>query len=333
MKRLFSILALAVAVTVQADNIQVQITDVDNPEIRAAMEATVGVLLDEANAAQTEGRELNTTEMHLNDGVSTSLSMLWENTPFECVDQSLVLRALTTSTGWQVRNIPLMMRPIGGNFNEREYHEAVIDFDRKGHVESFHLTIDQQLYMQVIKSNLEMTDLRRRQLILDYVERFRTAYNEKNKNFLEEIFSDDALIITGKVVSQRTKDGIKLPDKISYKKQGKREYLNNLFAIFDSKGRIDVSFDGIDVMRHPVKPDFYGVTLHQGWSTYNKNGTPGYHDDGYVFLLWDFRDELHPQIHVRTWQPDAFDQTGSGKKQPIPKSQVFSLADFDLDED
>ena len=316
MKRILSIFALAVSMTAQADNIQVQITDVDDPNIQAAMEATVGVLLDEANEAQSEGRELNTTEMHLNDGVSTSLSMLWENTPFECEDEVLVLRALTTSTGWQLRNIPLMMRPIGGNFNEREYHEAVIDFDRKGHIESFHLTIDQQLYMQVIKSNLEMTDLRRRQLILDYVERFR-----------------DALIITGKVVTQRTKDGIKLPDKITYKKQGKREYLNNLFAIFDSKGRIDVSFDGIDVMRHPVKPDFYGVTLHQGWSTYNKNGTQGYRDEGYVFLLWDFRDEQHPQIHVRTWQPDAFDQTGSGQKTPIPKNQVFSLADFDLDED
>jgi len=332
MKRKFVLLSLIISLASQADNIQVHITDVDNPAIQAAMEATVGVLLDEANAAQAANRELNMLEMHLSDEVSTSLSMLWENTPFQCEDQTLVLRALTTSTGWQVRNIPLMMRPIGGNFNEREYHEAVIDFNRKGHIESFHLTIDQQLYMQVIKSNLEMTDLRRRQLILDYVERFRTAYNEKNKNFLEDIFSDDALIITGKVVSQRTKDGIKLPEKITYKKQGKREYLNNLFAIFDSKGRIDVSFDAIEVMRHPAKTDFYGVTLHQGWSTYNKNGTPGYRDDGYVFLLWDFRNEEHPQIHVRTWQPDAFDQTGSGKKTPIPKDEVFSLADFDFDD-
>lgn len=333
MKRILFFFALSISLVTQADNIQVHITDVGDTNIQAAMEATVSVLLDEANAAQAAGRELNTTQLHLSDGVSTSLSMLWENTPFQCEDQSLVLRALTTSTGWQVRNIPLMMRPIGGNFNEREYHEAVIDFNRKGHIESFHLTIDQQLYMQVIKSNLEMTDLRRRQLILDYVERFRTAYNEKNKNFLEEIFSDDALIITGKVVSQRTKEGIKLPDKITYKQQGKREYLNNLFAIFDSKGRIDVSFDGIEVMRHPAKTDFYGVTLHQGWSTYNKNGTQGYHDDGYVFLLWDFRNEQHPQIHVRTWQPDAFDQSGSGQKTPIPKNQVFSLADFDLDEE
>ena len=102
MKRFLTLFALAVTLTAQADNIQVQITDVDDSNIQAAMEATVGVLLDEANAAQAAGRELNTTEMHLSDDVSTSLSMLWENTPFQCEDQSLVLRALTTSTGWQV---------------------------------------------------------------------------------------------------------------------------------------------------------------------------------------------------------------------------------------
>ena len=333
MKKTFFFLAIFACLSVQADNIKVMLTDVDDPGIQAAMEATISVLLDEANAAQAAGRELDCSHLHLADDVSTSLSMLWENTPFMCEDTELVLRALTTSTGWQVRNIPLMMRPIGGSFNEREYHEAVLDFDRKGHIESLHLTIDQQLYMQVIQSNLEMTDLRRRQLILDYVERFRTSYNEKNKNFLEEIFSDDALIITGKVVTQRTRDGIKLPDKIIYKKQGKREYLNNLFAIFDNNGRVNVSFDEIEVMRHPTRPDFYGVTLHQGWSTFKKNGAQGYHDDGYVFLLWDFQNEQHPQIHVRTWQPDAFDQTGSGQKARIPKDQVFSLADFDIDDD
>ena len=26
-------------------------------------------------------------------------------------------------------------------------------------------------------------------------------------------------------------------------------------------------------------------------------------DDGYVFLLWDFNDEEHPKIYVRSWSP------------------------------
>ncbi len=54
------------------------------------------------------------------------------------------------------------------------------------------------------------------------------------------------------------------------------------------------------------------MTLHQSWrsSTYN--------DDGWLFLLWDFNDEEHPQILVRTWQED----------QAAAAEGVFSHHDF-----
>ena len=42
--------------------------------------------------------------------------------------------------------------------------------------------------------------------------------NEHNINFLDAIFSDDALIITGKVIERKTPDGIRLPDEVIYKK-------------------------------------------------------------------------------------------------------------------
>ena len=177
--------------------------------------------------------------------------------------------------------------------------------------------------MNVIRENKEITDLRRRQLILDYVEQFRTAYNQKDLDFLEAIFSDDALIITGTVVKRKTSDGIPLPDKITYKKQDKQTYLTNLARVFRNNTTIRVTFDEIEVMRHPVNKDFYGVTLHQGYTSDN------YHDDGYLFLLWDFRDEQQPQIHVRTWQPDAYNSDGTGTKR-IPKDEIFSLSDFDI---
>ena len=76
-------------------------------------------------------------------------------------------------------------------------------------------------------------------------------------------------------------------------------------------------------MRHPGHKDFYGVTLHQGYSS------DRYHDDGYLFLLWDFRNEDCPQIHVRTWQPDSYNPDGKGNRR-IPKDEIFSLSDFDI---
>ena len=292
---------------------------ISNAAIKSKMENAVSRMLNEINAAQSAGRSLNFSAMgNLDTRVQQSMAMLWENSPFICTDDDIVEHCITTGSGYQVRNIPLMMKPTGEReFGEDEYQEAVISFDKQGNVESFYLSISMNLYMNVIKSNMELTDLRRRQLILDYVEQFRTAYNQKDINFLNQVFSDDALIITGKVITTKHREGF-TSQKIQYNKQSKEQYIKNLRGIFARNSYIKVTFDEIEVMRHPVNPNFYGVTLLQGWTSGK------YHDDGYLFLLWDFTNENAPQIHVRTWQPDKI----GGKA--LPKDEVFSLSDFDI---
>lgn len=320
MKRIiFMFMVLLASLQVNADNISFTISDgIDNAAIKSKIERSVSSMLTEINAAQNAGRYLNFGVMGVNTRVQQSMAMLWENTPFICTDDEIIEHCITTATGYQVRNIPLMMKPTGErDFNEDEYQEAVISFDKQGNVESFYLSISMNLYMNVIKSNLELTDLRRRQLILDYVEQFRTAYNQKDINFLNQVFSDDALIITGKVITTKHAEGF-TSQKIQYNKQSKEQYIKNLRGVFQRNSYIKVTFDEIEVMRHPVNPNFYGVTLLQGWTSGQ------YHDDGYLFLLWDFTNEEAPQIHVRTWQPDKI----GGKT--LPKDEVFSLSDFDI---
>ena len=321
MRKLLLIVIVALfAIQGQADNVTFTVSDgIDNASIKSKIESGVSRMLTEINAAQEAGRSLNFSAMgNVGTRVQQSMAMLWENSPFVCTDEEIIEHCLTTGTGYQVRNIPLMMKPTGEReFGEDEYQEAVISFDKQGNVESFYLSISMNLYMNVIKSNLELTDLRRRQLILDYVEQFRTAYNQKDINFLNQVFSDDALIITGKVITTKHAEGF-TSQKIQYNKQSKEQYINNLKGVFARNSYIKVTFDEIQVMRHPVNPNFYGVTLLQGWTSGK------YHDDGYLFLLWDFTNESAPQIHVRTWQPDKI----GGKA--LPKDEVFSLSDFDI---
>ena len=321
MKRLLSFFFVALfAVYGKADNVTFTISDgIDNASVKSKMESSVSRMLTEINAAQEAGRSLNFSAMgNIGSRVQQSMAMLWENSPFVCTDGEIIEHCITTGNGYQVRNIPLLMKPTGEReFNEDEYQEAVVSFDRQGNVESFYLSISMNLYMNVIKSNLELTDLRRRQLILDYVEQFRTAYNQKDIKFLNQVFSDDALIITCTVIQQKHSEGFSTP-KIKYNKLSKEQYIQKLRGVFARNSYIKVTFDEIEVMRHPVNPNFYGVTLLQGWTS----GT--YHDDGYLFLLWDFTNESAPQIHVRTWQPDKI-----GDK-PLPKDEVFSLSDFDI---
>lgn len=44
-------------------------------------------------------------------------------------------------------------------------------------------------------------------------------------------------------------------------------------------------------MRHPTMDGIYGVSLRQQYKS------DRYADDGYLFLLWDFRNESMPLIH------------------------------------
>ena len=317
MKKNLIFLLMFVAQNIMAD-VTVQIDGIDNTTVKAKMERTMSAFLTEVNNDKSSKRALNFGGMGLSTNVQSSVSMLWENSPFECTDEEIMEHCIQTGSGYQVRNIPLMMRPTDSSFNEDEYQEAVFSFDRNGNMESFYLTLSMNLYMNVIKSNKSVTDLRRRQLILDYVEHFRTAYNQKDKEFLEAVFSDDALIITGKVIPQRVRDNIQLPARVEYTRQTKRQYMTKLSQIFAANKHIKVTFDEIRVVMHPTKSEWYGVTLHQGWTS------DRYHDDGWLFLLWDFSNEDHPTIHVRTWQPDKIE----GKK--LPDEEIFSLDDFNI---
>ena len=50
-----------------------------------------------------------------------------------------------------------------------------------------------------------------------------------------------------------------------------------------------------------------------------------YSDDGYLFMLWDFRDDSMPQIHVRTWQPYWMDEA---RTKAITDDKVIDINDF-----
>ncbi len=322
-----SVLLICLLSVHQVMAVEVIITDgLKNEQLKKKMEQSLSMLLTEVNAAHEQGRNINFASLRLPSDVETTLSMLWENSPFLCIDDLVSQKCLTKQNGeYQLRNIPLLLK---SQSQEDEYQEAVVTFDNNGNITSFHLAIAMNLYMNVLRKGRDVTDHRYREMILDFTERFRTAYNEHNINFLDAVFSDDALIITGKVIERKTPDGIRLPDEVIYKKQTKNQYLTNLKRIFnnDKKNLIRVDFDDIKVVRHvnpaPEYKRCYGVTLHQSY----KSGT--YSDEGYLFLLWDFTDENKPKIHVRTWQPDAYSKDGKTKER-IAEDEIFSIADFD----
>lgn len=300
---------------------------IDKPMLKQRMERAVSVVMTEINRSHEENlKKLSLSDSYITREGQQDLNRLWENEHFRCVEEEVVERLLTTRNGYQVRGIPLIVNLADGS-EQLGYQEAVINFDNNGTITSFYYTINPELYTNLRKQWMqekhhEVTDLKDRMMILDYVEHFRTAYNQKDLKFLRQVFSTDALIITGSVIklgkSEMSPNGGR---KIVYKTQTKKEYLENLQKAFRSNSYIRVKFDDVTIVPHPTIRGIFGVTVRQKWNT------PRYSDEGYVFMVWDFRDPDVPQIHVRTWQPEFVDKARGQRLNP---NDVFTLGDFDL---
>lgn len=174
---------------------------------------------------------------------------------------------------------------------------------------------------KVVSGKLEEQDSENRQMILNYVEHLRTSYTTKDIDFLEQLFSENALIVVGTVVHTTPQEEANYlsPAQVVYNVKSKREYLDRLKEVFKANRSIDVKFSNFRIMRHPTQRGIYGVSLRQEYHS------DLYSDDGYLFLLWDFRDETAPKIHVRTWQPRM-----QPDHTPLPENEIFSIRNFNL---
>lgn len=169
---------------------------------------------------------------------------------------------------------------------------------------------------KLLSGNLNLEDSISRRKILNYCEHFRTAYTTRDIDFIRQVMSDNALIIVGHTVkSAEANHSLSASPAVRYSVRTKKQYLENLTKIFAANKKISVDFTDFRILRHPTMDGIYGVTLRQ------KYASDKYADEGYLFLLWDFRNPSMPQIHVRTWQPTA---------SLTDEDEIFGLEDFNL---
>ena len=324
MKRFFiSLILLGSILSARAQSVEFTVSDgLSNAALRTRIENNLSALLSRFNDSYQDQTDLNLSGISISQDAADALEMLWANMPFHCEEPEIVERVLTTYSGLQVRNVPIELKTDSGDI---DYQEVVIDMEPDGTVSRVNLALQNHLYRKVMSDGAEVTDLRCRQMILDYVEQFRTAYNRKDIDFLDNVFSDDALIITGKVVKRKPGDRVavlKESPEIVYTQQSKHEYIEKLRTrVFPHNKYIHVTFTDIKVSKHPSIDGYYGVMLRQGYESST------YSDDGYLFMIWDFRDESHPQIHVRTWQPYWLDDK---KTQRLGEDKVFNINNFTI---
>jgi len=313
LKSLLLILMLILAVCAEAQiYTELDIKYPVNPELKANIERNTSRLINGFNACFINNSQLALDDIQLTETAKSRILILWENSPFTCTESELSLNLLKRApAGYELRNIPLSIRCQG----KTESSELVVSYTPTGMIEDISFALEYHHYKKLMSSQLPVKELRRRQMILNFVENYRTAYNRKDIDFLDKVFSEHALIIVGRVIEKdlRQKE-VKLNDqkKVEFVKLNKQQYISNLKTLFQKNNQIRVNFEEIEISISPKNPNVYGVKMLQYW----RSGS--YADKGYLFLMIDFSDETEPKIYVRSWQPE----------KETKEEEVLDLGDF-----
>lgn len=148
--------------------------------------------------------------------------------------------------------------------------------------------------------------------ILQFMEDYQTAYFLKRLDYIDKIFSDDAIIISGVVLKKASREDIEgMPidfgrQDVLFKRETKTQFLSKLKRHFNDREYIHLTFEDnqtkvINAPRIP-KGTAFAIQINQ---MYNSEGydSPGYSDRGYLTLVLDASKKL-PIIHVRYWEPE-----------------------------
>ncbi len=306
------ILCLFTNLTLMAQgNVTFEITrGIDNDALKRDMEMHVTNLLVMLNKnCARNSKNLNYKGINIDKSASDCITQLWHFQHI-CVWEDVKGEEVYISepvlkfgrNGYQVRNIPVSITANDGSI-QNKYSEVCINFDRTGKIVDFNITMSRQQYGEILKNAVDVEDAYNRQILVHWMEQMSTAYHQHDTKWFEQVFSDDALIITGVRRFKRVKTdfGIKNQEKFDYNVKTKGEYLSKLQGIFDSdkNNNLYVKFDDYKFRRHGGNPRYFIVDCTQYWNSV------GYNDVGHLFVIWDFKNPDAPQILVRAWtHPD-----------------------------
>lgn len=217
----------------------------------------------------------------------------------------------------QCRSIPMNFSFSKG---KQQLENVVFTFNSQGKIDGLQFALEERSARNVM-GNTDIDELSRL-ILINFLENYKTAFALKRLNYIESIFSDNAVIITGRVLRhvetnkefQNVQLGLKdqvVFNNVLYTRMSKEQYIKRLSNSFASKEWINIKFGGTTIDQS-VQANTYGIRLVQDYSSNN------YGDHGYLFLLVDASDRENPTIRIRTWQPET------------EGAQPFSMDDYDM---
>lgn len=196
------------------------------------------------------------------------------------------------------RSIPMQFRFRN---NKIFVEDVTFRFDKDGRIDSIAFTLPDSIEAMLCDAGFRW-DNDSRLLMMEFMENYQTAYSLKRLDYIESVFSDDALIIVGKVLKtgavRRTDTPLFNDPQVELTRYTKAEYIRHLRNSFASKEYINIGFEDVDIAKMTKGGEIYAIHIKQYYHSNN------YADTGYLTLLVDMRDSAKPMIHVRVWDPN-----------------------------
>lgn len=189
--------------------------------------------------------------------------------------------------------------------------DVVFYFDKEGKIDNISFGLGINETNDILNRKAEGWGNEAREILLQFLENYKTAYALERLSYIESIFSDKAQIIVGKVL--KTKPGfnpaaeksisIEGQQAIEYTKLTKEDYMERLKKVFANNEFVNINFSHTSV-RKITKIENKEKYVIQLLQEYNSSS---YADKGYLLLLVDITDKDEPLIEIRTWQPNEID--------------------------
>jgi hypothetical protein len=186
--------------------------------------------------------------------------------------------------------------------NRRVFVEDVVFTisQNEGKIQSLSFALPNKVCSEILR--YEQWGEYSRVAIINFIENYKTAYALKRLDYIESIFSDNALIIVGKIMKNyEGTDNLRtltMPHRVKLTQYSKEQYMKQLATVFKSNEYVNLKFTDISVKKAGKGGEIYGIQLMQDYFS------TSYGDQGYLFLMVDLNKTDEPIIHIRTWQPE-----------------------------
>jgi hypothetical protein len=178
---------------------------------------------------------------------------------------------------------------------------AISSRDGSGKISSLSFALPQDVRSEIMQH--EQWDEYAKLAIINFIENYKTAYALKRLDYIESIFSDEALIIVGRILQKQVGTDVSKfttlpPSEVRRTQYTKAQYIKQLGAVFKSNEYVNLKFTNTSIKKAGAGGEIYCIQLRQDYFSTT------YGDTGYLFLVVDLNNTEKPVIHVRTWQPE-----------------------------